>query len=132
MRLSPRAVSRLAIFYVLFFVPDFLIFSSGLTLLDRRLRVTAHLALFTAVIKLYARFAISTLVSFEIKHSMEDSARKVNGPVVAFPVNHPALERAVGKTTLGSALEIVAVASFLFFTIPCYRSGYLTGLGMRP
>jgi len=170
LRLSPRVVSRLAIFYVLFFVLDFLVFSSGPTLLDSMLHATVHLVLFTAVIKvfsarthrdyaylatlsflmilssailtvntaylaffvLYVLFAISTLISYEIKHSMEDSADEINGPAAAFPINRPALERALGKTTLGLALGIVAVASFLFFIIPRYRSGYLTGLGMRP
>ena len=170
LRFAPATVTRLAIFYTFFFVLDFLVLSSGPTLLDSMLNATVHLVLFTTVIKvfsarthrdytylatlsflmmlasailtvsttylaffiLYVLFAISTFVSYEIKLSLERSAYIATGPFAAFSRNRSALERSLAKTTAGLALAIVALASFLFFVIPRYRSGYLTGLGVRP
>jgi protein-glutamine gamma-glutamyltransferase len=89
---------------------------------------TAYLAFFI----LYVLFAISTLISYEIKRSLEGTTNTVKGPFETFSRNRPALERALGKTTAGLALGIIVLASLLFFMIPRYRSGYLTGLGMHP
>jgi len=170
LRISPSAVTRLAVFYILFFVLDFLVFSSGLTPLDTMLNTTVHLVLFTAVIKvfsarthrdytylatlsflmmlasailtvntaylaffiLYLLFAISTFVSYEIKRSLEGSAYTAAGPNATFSRNRSALEGSLAKTTAGLALGVIGLASLLFFVIPRYRSGYLTGLGARP
>jgi transglutaminase-like putative cysteine protease len=49
--LSPRTVTRLAVFYIFFYALDFLIFSPGPGPLDRMLQSTVHLVLFAAVIK---------------------------------------------------------------------------------
>ena len=52
--ISPRAVSRLAIFYIFFYLLDFLVLSPGPALLDRMLQSTVHLVLFAAVIKVFS------------------------------------------------------------------------------
>jgi len=54
--LSPRTVSRIAIFYIFFYGLDFLIFSvdAGPTLLDHMLAATVHLVLFATVVKVFS------------------------------------------------------------------------------
>lgn len=52
--LSPRAVTRISVFYVFFFGLDFLIFSAGPSPLDSLLNATVHLILFTTVIKVFS------------------------------------------------------------------------------
>jgi transglutaminase-like putative cysteine protease len=52
--LSPRAVTRISIFYIFFYAFDFLIFSPGPSVLDRMLTATVHLILFTTVIKIFS------------------------------------------------------------------------------
>jgi transglutaminase-like putative cysteine protease len=52
--LSPRAVTRMSIFYIFFYGLDFLIFSPGPSPLDRMLSATVHLVLFTTVIKVFS------------------------------------------------------------------------------
>jgi transglutaminase-like putative cysteine protease len=79
----------------------------------------------------YVLFAISTLISYEVKRSTEMSHRPPEGPFRAAIENRKALEKALTKTTAGLAVGIVALASILFFVIPRYRTGYLTGLGME-
>ncbi len=165
--LSPRTVTRLAIFYIFFFWLDLFVFSSGPTLLDNMLTATVHLILFATVVKvfsaqsyrdyaylatlsfmmmlasailtvsttylvffiLYALFAISTFISYEIKRSTEAAAQAPHGPFGAPGRNRAALEKSLGLTALGLAGGIVALAALLFFVIPRYRTGYLTGLG---
>jgi transglutaminase-like putative cysteine protease len=167
--ISPRTVTRLSVFYVFFFVLDFLIFSSDPSVTYSLLFAAVHLMFFTAVIKaftartyrdfaylatlsftmmlasailtvgtvylvcftFYVLFAISTLISYEIKRSTELSARAPEGPFRAPHENQRAVERALARATVGLALGIVALASILFFVIPRYRTGYLTGLGME-
>ncbi len=167
LRLSPRAVNRFALLYLLFFVLDLLLFSAGRTLLDSMLKATVHLVLFTTVIKvfsarthrddaylamlsflmilssailtvnttylaffvLYTVFVISSLICYEIKRSMD---RSRGSPIVVFSRNPSSLKRALGKTTVGLTLGMVALAALLFFAIPRYRSGYLMGLGTKP
>ncbi|MGA2630929.1 MAG: DUF3488 and transglutaminase-like domain-containing protein [Terriglobia bacterium] len=165
--LSPRTVTRLSIFYIFFYVLDFLIFSNGLTMLDNMLTATVHLVLFTAVVKIFSArtyrdyaylstlsfmmilgsavltvgtvflvcftfymiFAISTLISYEVKRSTELSHRPPEGPFRAPAKNRGAVEKALSTATVGLAAGIVALAAILFFVIPRYRTGYLTGLG---
>jgi hypothetical protein len=167
--LSPRQVTRLAIFYILFYGLDFLIFSSGPAPLDRMLQATVHLVLFTTVIKvfsarryrdygylatlsflmmlasavltvgtnylacftLYVLFSISTFISYDIKRATELARRPPEGPFRAPGQNRTALEKALMSTTLALALGIVVLAAALFFVIPRYRTGYLTGMGMQ-
>jgi hypothetical protein len=52
--LSPRTVTRISIFYILFYALDFLIFSAGPTAIDSMLSATVHLVLFTAVVKVFS------------------------------------------------------------------------------
>ena len=165
--LSPRTVTRLAIFYIFFFWLDFFVFSSGPTLLDSMLAATVHLVLFATVVKvfsarthrdyaylatlsfmmmlasailtvsttfliffaLYALFAISTFISYEIKRSTEAAARAPQGPFGLPARNRSAIEKSLSVTAVGSAAGIVLLAALLFFVIPRYRTGYLTGLG---
>ncbi len=49
--LSPRTVTRLAVFYLFFYPLDFLIFSPGPAALDRMLQATVHLILFATAVK---------------------------------------------------------------------------------
>jgi transglutaminase-like putative cysteine protease len=86
---------------------------------------------FLVFLTLYILFAIATLISYEIKRSIETSRRPLSTPL-GVPGARSALERALGKTALVLGLGIVAVASLLFFIIPRYRSGYLTALGTHP
>jgi transglutaminase-like putative cysteine protease len=79
----------------------------------------------------YVLFAISTLISYEVKRSTEMSRRPPEGPSRVPIENRRALERALTTATAGLAAGIVALASILFFVIPRYRTGYLTGLGME-
>ena len=77
----------------------------------------------------YLLFSISTFVSYEIKRSVEAARRPAEGPYPAAALNRSAIERALMTTTVALALGIVALASVLFFVIPRFRTGYLTGLG---
>jgi transglutaminase-like putative cysteine protease len=167
--LSPRTVTRLAVFYIFFYFLDFLIFSVGPSLMDSLLSATVHLVLFLAVIKVfsartyldyaglaslsfvimlasailtvstvylacftfYVLFAISTFISYEIKRSMEGSRRPPEGPFRKPGENRSAVEKALSTTTVGLGVSIVVLASVLFFVIPRYRTGYLTGLAME-
>lgn len=165
--LAPRTVTRLSVFYLFFYVLDFLIFAPGPSALDRMLQATVHLVLFTAVIKVFSArtyrdyaylatlsfmmmlasailtvgtlylacftvymiFAISTFISYEIKRSAEAAARAPEGPYSAPAENRTAIEKALMSSTAVLAVAIVALASILFFIIPRFRTGYLTGLG---
>jgi protein-glutamine gamma-glutamyltransferase len=77
----------------------------------------------------YLLFSISTFVSYEIKRSAEAATRPTEGPYATAARNRGAIESALMTTTLALALGIVTLASVLFFVIPRFRSGYLTGLG---
>jgi transglutaminase-like putative cysteine protease len=168
-QISPRTVTRVSVFYIFFYVLDFLIFSAGPSPMDSMLAATVHLVLFTTVVKIfsartnrvygylatlsflmllasailtvgttflagfsfYLLFAISTFISHEIKRSTETSRRAPEGPFTAAAKNRSALERALAGATAGLAIGIVLLAAVLFFVIPRYRTGYLTGLGME-
>ena len=86
---------------------------------------------FLVFLTLYILFAIATLISYEIKRSLETSRRSSPAPLPA-PQGRRAIERALAKTAVGLGLGIVAAASLFFFVIPRYRSGYFTGLGAHP
>jgi transglutaminase-like putative cysteine protease len=83
---------------------------------------------FLAFLTLYILFAISTLISYEIKTSIETSRSPAVAPQQA-PRDRLRIERALGRTAAGLGLGILATASVFFFVIPRYRSGYLSGLG---
>lgn len=78
---------------------------------------------------LYVLFSISTFISYEIKRAAESARRPAQGPFPSPAQNRTAIEKALSTATVGLALGIVALASILFFVIPRYRTGYLTGLG---
>ncbi len=88
---------------------------------------TTYLVCFT----LYVLFSISTFISYDIKRATEAAPRAPEGPFRAPGQNRTAIEKALMTTTLGLALGIVVLASVLFFVIPRYRTGYLTGVGMQ-
>ncbi|MFB3920578.1 MAG: DUF3488 and DUF4129 domain-containing transglutaminase family protein [Terriglobia bacterium] len=88
---------------------------------------TTYLVCFT----FYVLFAISTFISYEIKRSAELAARAPEGPYRTPLQNRSAIERALSTATVGLAAGIVVLAAILFFVIPRYRTGYLTGLGME-
>ncbi|MBZ5516977.1 MAG: DUF3488 and transglutaminase-like domain-containing protein [Acidobacteriia bacterium] len=88
---------------------------------------TLYLACFT----FYVLSAISTLISYEVKRSVENSVRPPEGPFRVPAENRTAIEKALSTATVGLAAGIVILASVLFFVIPRYRTGYLTGLGME-
>jgi len=52
--LSPRTVTRISVFYIFFYLLDFLIFSPGPSPLDHMLSATVHLVLFTTVVKVFS------------------------------------------------------------------------------
>ncbi len=52
--LSPRTVTRMAVFYIFFYVLDFLTFSVGPSFMDSMLAATVHLVLFATVIKVFS------------------------------------------------------------------------------
>ena len=83
---------------------------------------------FMVFLTLYIFFAISTLISYEIKRSIETSRSPALAPL-AGPRGRPGIERALGRTAAGLGLGILAIASVFFFAIPRYHSGYLSGLG---
>ncbi len=86
---------------------------------------TLYLACFAA----YLCLAISTFISYEIKRSAEAAPRPAEGPYATPGANRRALEKALMSSTAFLAVGIVALASVLFFVIPRFRTGYLTGLG---
>lgn len=86
---------------------------------------------YLAFLTLYILFAIATLISYEIKRSVETSRRFASTPML-ISGDRPALERALARTAGGLGLGIVAAAAVFFFVIPRYHSGYLTGLGTHP
>jgi protein-glutamine gamma-glutamyltransferase len=169
LRLAPRTVTRIAIFYIFFFGLDFLIFSAGPTVLDSMLAATVHLVLFATVIKvfsartyrdyaylvtlsfmmmlasailtvstvflafftIYMLFAISTFISYEIKRSTEAAVRPPEGPFPAALRNRKAIEKSLSRITAGLAVAIVILAAGLFFVIPRYHTGYLTGVSLQ-
>jgi transglutaminase-like putative cysteine protease len=88
---------------------------------------TSYLVFFT----LYVIFVISTFISYEIKRGMEAARRAPEGPFRAPEQNRTAIEKALMSAALGLALGIVVLAAVLFFVIPRYRTGYLTGLSMQ-
>jgi len=88
---------------------------------------TTYLVLFI----FYVLFAISTFISYEIKRSMEGSARAPEGPFRTPTQNRSAIEKALLRAAVGLACGIVVLASVLFFVIPRYRTGYLTGLSSQ-
>ncbi len=53
-RLGARTVNRLSIFYLFFFVLDFLFLAPGSELLNRMLSATIHLILFVTVVKIFS------------------------------------------------------------------------------
>lgn len=167
LRLSSRAVNRLAILYIPFFLLDLLVLSAGASSLESILAATVHLILFATVAKvfsasthrdyaylailsllmmlasavltirttflffftLYALFAIATLISYEIKRSLEDLRGSGPDSLPILSGERAGLERALGKTAACLGLGIIGAAALLFFAIPRYRSGYLTALG---
>jgi protein-glutamine gamma-glutamyltransferase len=52
--LAPKTITRISVFYIFFYALDFLIFSSGPSMIDRMMAATVHLVLFTAVIKIFS------------------------------------------------------------------------------
>jgi protein-glutamine gamma-glutamyltransferase len=88
---------------------------------------TTFLLFFT----LYVLFAIATLISYEIKRSIENSRCSDSNTLLVSPRNRPGIERALGRTAAGLGMGIIAASSLFFFLIPRYRSGYLTGLGTQ-
>jgi len=84
---------------------------------------------FLVCFSFYMLFTISTLISYEVKRSTELSHRPPEGPFRAPSENRSAVEKALSTATVGLAVGIVALAALLFFVIPRYRTGYLTGLG---
>jgi transglutaminase-like putative cysteine protease len=88
---------------------------------------TLYLVCFT----LFMMFSISTFISYEIKRSMEAAPRAAEGPHTSSALNRTAIERALMNATIGLAFGIAALASVLFFIIPRFRTGYLTGLGAQ-
>jgi transglutaminase-like putative cysteine protease len=88
---------------------------------------TTFLVFFT----LYVLFAISTFLSYEIKRGVEAARRAPEGPFRAARRNRRAIEKALVSAALGVAVGIVLFAALLFFVIPRYHTGYLTGLSMQ-
>jgi protein-glutamine gamma-glutamyltransferase len=86
---------------------------------------------FLVFLAVYLLFAIATLISYEIKRSMETSRRSATTPTPVVQ-GRRSIERALARTAVGLGLGIVAAASVFFFAIPRYRSGYFTGLGANP
>lgn len=87
--------------------------------------------IFLVFLTLYILFSISTLISYEIKRSMETSRRSAPARLPS-PGDRHGVERALTRTAAGLGLGTLATASLFFFVIPRYRSGYLTGLGTHP
>lgn len=88
---------------------------------------TTFLVFFT----LYVLFAISTFISYEIKRAVEAAWRAPEGPFRAAEQNRRAMEKALMTAAVGLAGGIILLAAVLFFVIPRYRTGYLTGLSMQ-
>jgi hypothetical protein len=88
---------------------------------------TTFLVFFT----LYVLFAISTFISYEIKRGVETARHAPEGPFRATEQNRRAIEKALVTAAVGLAGGIVLLAAVLFFVIPRYRTGYLTGLSMQ-
>jgi transglutaminase-like putative cysteine protease len=88
---------------------------------------TTFLVFFT----LYVLFAISTFISYEIKRAVEAAWRAPEGPFRVAEQNRRAIEKALMTAAVGLAGGIVLLAAGLFFVIPRYRTGYLTGLSMQ-
>ncbi|HEY6291955.1 MAG TPA: DUF3488 and transglutaminase-like domain-containing protein [Terriglobia bacterium] len=92
-------------------------------------------AVYLAGFGLYILFAISTLLSYEVRRPF----RRVAVPEPGEGTNRSAekhgskpVEAALGKTALCLALALIPVAAFLFFLIPRYRSGYWSRLALQP
>jgi protein-glutamine gamma-glutamyltransferase len=88
-------------------------------------------SIFLAFLTLYVLFSISTVVSYEIKRSIETSRRSTPA-LLPVPGGRLGIERAVIRTAAGLSLGTLVMAAVFFFVIPRYRSGYLIGLGTHP
>jgi transglutaminase-like putative cysteine protease len=81
----------------------------------------------------YLLFTTTTFISYEIKRSAEtaastDSADSRGAPVIA---HNPSLEKALMGMALALAAGIAAAAAALFFVVPRYHTGYLSGVSMQ-
>ena len=79
----------------------------------------------------YVLVAISTFIAYEIKRGIEAARRAPEGPFPMPEQNRRALEKALTGAAVGLASGIIVLAAALFFIIPRYRTGYLTGLSMQ-
>jgi transglutaminase-like putative cysteine protease len=89
--------------------------------------------LYLAGLALYILFSISTFAGYEIKRS-GGAADQVcgGGPCAPPPLrSRRTIERALFVMSSALTLGIVILGSLLFFVVPRYRTGYLTGLASQ-
>jgi transglutaminase-like putative cysteine protease len=87
--------------------------------------------LYLAGLAVYILFSISTFAAYEIKRSSEAAVQSGRGPWRCAPnplQSRRVVERALLTTSGALTIGIVVLASFLFFVVPRYRTGYLTAL----
>lgn len=80
---------------------------------------------------LYVVFAISMLISYDIKRGIEKAGRPPRGPHAESARNRVAVENSLLLTTFELAAGIVLLGTFLFFVIPRYHAAYLGNLAMQ-
>jgi transglutaminase-like putative cysteine protease len=91
-------------------------------------------AVYIAGFCLYALFAISTLLSYEVLRPSVpgDSPYGAGGRAAPDSQHARSVELALGKAAVGLALALVPLSAVLFFVIPRYRSGYWWRTGLEP
>lgn len=91
---------------------------------------------YLAGLTLYVLFATSAFISYEVKRSAEAAAQgRQPGETLPAPPGltraGTGIEKALLGTALGLTIAIIALTAILFFVIPRYRTGYLTGISMQ-
>ena len=169
LQLPSPLVTCLTVLYIPFFFLDFLVLSTGLSMLQGLLNAAVHLVLFATIIKvlsarthrddvylaalsllmvlasavltintnfllffaIYIVLAVAAFISREVRQSIELAKGPRTGIFLAAAGSPAKIDRSLGMTAAVLGLGIVLAAPVLFFVIPRYRSGYLTGLEPR-
>jgi len=85
--------------------------------------------LFLGFFLVFLVLAVSTFVGFEMRRSAEGA---VTPPMATGTPTAKRLHRALGITSTAVALSALVLGTAIFFILPRYTAGYLSGLNLQP
>jgi hypothetical protein len=85
---------------------------------------------YLAGLALYVLFSISMFISYDVKWGIEWARQPPHGPYREPAHNRVAIENSLAFTSLGLAMGIAVLGTFLFFVIPRYHTAYLGSLAL--